>query len=340
MNVISFEAHHNFLTLLAMTVVCLFPFFKVKISEKIKGEIISLDTALCVKGLAAYFIVLHHFAQKSPPYNPLFLFRPVGFLLVSIFFFLSGYGVTKSRVATLTQFVKKRFLRTFLPFIIANAVGAYFVASYLGENLDGQWGVRLLLLDYDSTQWFVYAILAFYIFHFVSFSLFSESFAPIFCGALLVVYAAFCELILKNSVYSNSCMAFFLGVMVAVNEARLVSVLSKSAKVSLVFVLLFLLSFVAFKTTGFVLFAYLTSCLFCCVFVLFSINYRLRSSLLSFLGGISYEIYVVHMKVLFFVCIFLTHFWPSCGLAVVPILIAVAYLYALANKYITKRLGL
>ena len=61
---------------------------------------ISKEKSLSVRGLMAIAVIIHHAYQ----YGPLFkdniitsvILQSYGFLAVSVFFFISGYGLTKS----------------------------------------------------------------------------------------------------------------------------------------------------------------------------------------------------------------------------------------------------
>ncbi|MBJ2174899.1 hypothetical protein JBL43_11670 [Aureibaculum sp. A20] len=62
---------------------------------RVKGNF-TKDTATMLKGLLAVGIVLHHLSEKT---NVIFIidyFKYLGSAIVSIFFFISGYGLLNS----------------------------------------------------------------------------------------------------------------------------------------------------------------------------------------------------------------------------------------------------
>ena len=91
------------------------------------------------KGIACLMIVLHHYLHLTGDYAPgTFYQHPVGYIIsahfgyifVSLFFFLSGYGLAESETrkpTTLTEFAQRRLTRIYVPFVLTNllAIGAY-----------------------------------------------------------------------------------------------------------------------------------------------------------------------------------------------------------------------
>lgn len=68
-------------------------------TQIIRGEgyyddYLSIEKTKKVKGIAAILILLHHLAQRVAIPKPFAFIRYVGFILVAVFFFFSGYGLS------------------------------------------------------------------------------------------------------------------------------------------------------------------------------------------------------------------------------------------------------
>ena len=112
-----------------------------------------------ILGLFSVLIMLHHLGQKvSAPWVPelyrqhgLELFVPIGYLLVSFFFFCSGYGLiksAKSRDDYFDGFLIRRLNRILFVFAVTQLI--YFAVRTF------QKAVSLPLNPYS---WFIYTII-------------------------------------------------------------------------------------------------------------------------------------------------------------------------------------
>lgn len=139
---------------------------------------LSLPVSNLIKVLACIVIALHHYSQwgidkgmiSGPIYSAL---RSVGGdLSVTLFFFLSGYGLMASETKKhlgFVEFMKKRLWRLLKPFWIANII---FVALYWIFNTPNQATESLLnavlsclgFIQFDGTMWFVEVLIYFYVF--------------------------------------------------------------------------------------------------------------------------------------------------------------------------------
>ena len=86
----------------------------------------SLSQTKELQGFTAVCIVFHHLGQKTcaPWLNPKYIvhgldfFVPIGYLLVAVFLFCSGYGMYKS-YHTKENYLEGFFARRFMPLILA-----------------------------------------------------------------------------------------------------------------------------------------------------------------------------------------------------------------------------
>lgn len=151
-------------------VLCVLILYAISLSKKDMNAITKDDTAV-LKSIMAILIILHHISLQGVAV--LTVFHSWGAPLVSIFFFLSGYGLIKSFSvkgnAYLKNFIVHRIIKGVLvPFVVAWGIFRLIYFSNLPSI-----GEELELLIYRGIpvlphSWFVFAIICFYIFFYVS----------------------------------------------------------------------------------------------------------------------------------------------------------------------------
>ena len=137
--------------------------------DRFHEDFLSKDSTKSLCGIAALFIIFHHIAQEWPFYGvtrELIFFNDIGFLLVSIFFFTSGYGLTLNAdrdPGYMEGFGRKRILALLLPFYVANILFALnYIAvgkASLPKILFGVLG----LTQINPNGWFPFVLLLFYL---------------------------------------------------------------------------------------------------------------------------------------------------------------------------------
>ena len=115
-----------------------------------------------IQGIFAILIMMHHLSQKTSAFwvpaavrqHGLEPFVPIGYLLVSFFFFCSGYGLIKSMRDDDTYFdgfLIRRLNRILLIFVLTQLI--WFIVRFLRA------AVYLPLNPYN---WYIYAIIILY----------------------------------------------------------------------------------------------------------------------------------------------------------------------------------
>ena len=88
---------------------------------------LSLETTNCLKGIFAIIVVIHHLYQRTDIINNSVLgvlFQSLGCLSVSIFFFLSGYGIAASIQRKGNSYLASFASKRILPLYINNVIMA------------------------------------------------------------------------------------------------------------------------------------------------------------------------------------------------------------------------
>ena len=137
---------------------------------------LSKDASTCLKGLACLLIVLHHWCARlngigcSNPIIDLISLRG-GITGVAIFFFLSSYGLICSQLKHrdgFLSFLKKRFIKVIIPLLVTNIF--WFVVRH--EDKGFVYSLLQIFNIYDlldPVTWFCNVIIVCYLLFYFSF---------------------------------------------------------------------------------------------------------------------------------------------------------------------------
>lgn len=269
----------------------------------------SIQRTLPIRGLLAVSIVLHHLAcvvwhQNIPIVSE---FMSWGGLVVSVFFFLTGYGLVLSYINKgrdyLNGFLLHRLKKVLLPLVVATF--CFLIVQSLLSSSNAFISVSGLVVGNPPlpTSWFVYTILLFYcIFYFIARTFNQKYYHIIICLWIsCCIYALVLHYIHWEECWYKSIYAIGLGATYAYYEncikkwiterpQRLISLLV-SCFAFLCLVRLINEHFIYTYMSVWKLFVYsLTPLLI--VFFVYSLG-SFNTPALDFLGRISYEIYLV-----------------------------------------------
>ncbi|MBZ9536851.1 acyltransferase [Cytobacillus oceanisediminis] len=265
-----------------------------------------------LKGIFTLVVIFHHLSQRTGEGILFNLFSYVGYLAVSVFFFISGYGLMiqyqRKREKYLESFVKLRIPSILLPYILTTII-YFFSFKLLGENVSLKTTFLSLINGNPlvSFSWYIIAILFFYCLFYIagkiSKRIYYKFIIVIFLGIFL--YISLCKIAGYDSWWYNSCFSFFIGIIWA-NYNDLISIYFKKIYVlkivfiSFIFLLLFMIPLLLPKyelnqtiLKNIIIFSqFLSSSLFSILVMLICKKIRLNNYILLFLGGISLEIYL------------------------------------------------
>lgn len=262
-----------------------------------KTEELNKGKTSVLKAVMAIIIVLHHMSLQG--IESLMQFFSWGAPIVSVFFFISGYGLSLNFFSKgntyLSNFISHRIFRNLLlPFILAWAlyriINWCFLPDLVTEinNLVFK-GITLL-----PHSWYVYAILLFYIFFYIACKLSEKNF-PFIIVTLTIVYILVCEYAGFDRCWYISSLAFPTGVF----AGKYIDSLKEFASIGIRY-----LMFVPLCISLIGLFVYSRNeILYMFVYILIPIMITMiclkikleelcRFKSVSFLSNISYEIYL------------------------------------------------
>ena len=280
----------------------------VKPISSLNAEYLGLETGRSVRGLLAVCIVFDHLALSVDEGVLFGAFDSLGYLIVALFFFYSGYGVQVSYMRAPEKYRKKLLLRriptVLFPYIVFNviywianaAVGKVYSFSHIISELSR--GNTLVF-----ASWFIICILAFYLIYWLLAVVFKNHFVLIAAsiGILCAAYTVICIACQVSNWWYVSCFALFLGTLWASFEDKLLAVIRRFyIPLAAIFVLLlggyYVLSgkiIAMFPGAGTELWLpAINAVVFVICALLLLLKLRVGNRIMAFLGEISFEIYM------------------------------------------------
>ena len=263
------------------------------------AEILNKQDTDFMRATAIISIVLHHLSLQYEGIVILKPFKYVGFLMVGVFFFLSGFGLYVS-MKTKENYLKKipkKIMGLIIPFLVA------WVFYFIFYKITGTEIKNLFLVVKYS--WYIYELILFYILFYVCFKHFNENIACIILLISILVILFFTYYIGLVETWYKSSMPFIIGIVIAKNIEKFRTVL----KNRLIFiweaiVLIILLVIGQKMQLGWadIILYNLATVLFVLVFTkmyyYLKLNKISKARILQTIGNISLEIYLYHGLIL------------------------------------------
>ncbi len=275
---------------------------------------LSKELSTIIKGLSCLLIVAHHYCSWLDGKgidNFIIHFIGVrgGVIGVTVFFFLSAWGLSESQTRnkySLGTYVCRRLTKVYVPLVLTNF--CYIILqSVFGHSSFTTASFLLNLFNFklcDGVLWFCNVILIFYLIFYFSFLPASKCRKFFLCVMATILYCIFATMVYPDApFYVYSIIAFPLGMFFSLFKERIFSVrfICMSFSPLLVFMgvgaSLLPLHFNLFVMNIFSFF------IIVCLALLASYADRIkidrRSIVFAFIGTFSYEIYLLHNKFLY-----------------------------------------
>lgn len=295
--------------LFLLLLLCLVIFKIVKPSERLHD--FDSRTTLPLRGILALFIILHHLSQRYDfsisdsltwPWQSLSLniFITMGAPIVGVFFFLTGYGLSKSLntkgKSYTTGFISKRFSKTLPEFMFLSIlVSIYFI--YTGYKSPNEF---ILSMSHGWVplpfSWFIYAIFYVYVTFYISAIVFKAEIHKtgyLLTGFIFIYIFIIWRVLHWGSWWYNSALSVPLGYFIAIYEKQIDKLLLNQKYLSILLMLFFTL-------LGFGILYYKVSSLIQ-IYELILLTYLViklygfpKWETLLWLGDISLNIYLIH----------------------------------------------
>ena len=310
-------------------------------------DYLSNKSTKSLKGLLALFIIFYHISQKITTGENFSNFEYMGRYIVSLFFFLSGYGLYfqySNNPTYMENFLKKRLVRIFIPFFVFIVIYVIYRAT-LGEVVNVDFFLSFWK-DHSNiiyNGWFINSIIVLYVIFYVSFVGKDSKIAEYKLVFLTLVYIFW-------KAYQNhgdweyvSIMAFLLGVFWMKNRVYIDKFLEKNYFIFLVSFSILMYVFrhyeVIMKNIGITnkyvyygIVGNICTMVFVVYFLLLINKLNFSNKYLGFLGDISFEMYMIHGLVMHY----LGKFFVSSGVNDVLYTIVVLFVSIVSAYYIKK----
>lgn len=278
-------------------------------SDEFDNNYLDFSNTKSLRGFLALLIIVHHFSGYFTSFSCLTFFNHIGYIIVALFFFLSGYGLyygVKNKSNYLNSFLEKRLSSILLPFWFVNTV-YLFVFLIMGEDISAvHYGLSYIgFFSIMQGSWYIWDQLIFYIVFYSVFKILKNSsfikqflaFNVVFFTVLVVLYV-----VTKDDLYIRSSLAFPMGIFWCKYRKNIELFIRKNfvKKIIMVFVVLIVSMFVKFigEIKGIEIVSLLGNVSSSSVFVIFALfifqKVSFKNSILNFFGGISLEMFMIH----------------------------------------------
>ena len=273
-------------------------------------EYLNVKSTSGLRGFLALGIIFHHISPLVKTGEEFSNFSYMGTYIVSIFFFLSAYGLyvqNESRENYLDNFLVKRLSKIIVPFFIISLIYMFY-RFVNGQLIDLNFFINLFkqgsTIIYNG--WFVDIIILMYIFFYLSFKFFQNKFLSIVFNTIFIIcYICLAIKLGYNFWWYNSTLAFAIGLIWAKNQNKIDRFLEKYyfIVIVLVTVLLFvshrydiLLKYLHIEDSySYALAANLDNIIFTIYFIIvFLKKINFSNVYLNLIGRISFELYMIH----------------------------------------------
>lgn len=313
---------------------------------------LAFERTVSIRGILSILVLVHHFSGYSG--SILFIpFSHIGYLLVAVFFFISGYGLRFSiehkKNYLSTNSMLHRINKLLIPYWAAVIV--CIVLYYMVGIRFSLWQIAISFVcsnDIISTAWYVFELLVLYGFFLISYRAKKHRFLLLF--VLTVVFTFVLVFSKVNTIWYKSNFAFLLGVLFFEKSECIIEKIKtinlKKYIVLIIVEFMILIDALLLKKLIYGLnFDFLImminqigSLVFSVLIVTIMMKIKLGNKVLDYIGKISYEVYLTHNCIIGVLNVFFRNrlilFFPL----VLIITIGVATIESYFNKKLTKKI--
>lgn len=317
------------------SIVCLlfscYKLFHLKTVQEIKC--FDQDITLPLRGLLSIIIVIHHLG--------LTVFLGAGASVVSMFFFISGYGLVisfkKKGDLYLKNFLPKRFIKVLPSFLILTILMCLY--KFISENKNIKEIVHDLIFKGNTplpNSWYIYVIIYQYIAFYYSCKVGRTLKRSVIIASILTILAMVIMYVIGyGACWWISMPSFISGMILGLEEFKLKSLLIKY-KVIIISIIISIIIILTFISNLCVWSLFIFANLFPIVIMCFIYSYGfINNKVLRYLGKISLEIYLVHGIVLLYKPPINLHWITILGFVII-VTVIIATIFNKINGYIKR----
>lgn len=320
-------------------------FFGLHIRKNNASYELDRNTTNVLKGYSIIIIIIHHMVLRMSDAGILLPFRIAGYIGVSIFFFLSGYGLvcaSEDRENAYSHgFMIKRIEKIYVPAVFAQLVYMLVLVLCFSKSYSAFEFVKgvFTLYPIDTSQWYIIAIFFWYICFWIllKFNISWNTRIAVLFGSA-IVYIAVCMLLGLTKNWIDTSFCFVFGVAFGVYRKKCIGFIN-SHLIILPISLILLGVTVLFsfgKETDSAIVLRTASTIFLIITVLMILRFVdiSRNKISAYIGTISLECYLVHGKIIRIVKLYFGDVTAKEALVYLAVtIVATAIFVFLVNKY-------
>ena len=266
-------------------------------------EYISIDNSSCIKGIFILIVFASHIMQYAIYDKPIDkvsvdLIIKLGQLMVTLFFFYSGYGVYQSIKNKGNGYVKnipkKRILNTLINFDIC--VLLYFIIYMIFEKDFEITRFILSLIGWDgygNSNWYIFCILILYFITFITFTILKKEKYNMIAMWIFTLFFYLLLSISKDSYWYNTLFCYPLGMTFAYFKDKIDKVLNNNIRYIIILIVTLIINIILGIYSDNIIVYDIMSCTFCILVVLLSMRIDFNSKILLWFGNNLFWIYIL-----------------------------------------------
>lgn len=301
--------------------------------KKEDTEILERDSTDALKGFLVLYVAIHHYVQKIINPGYLYPLNYIGFICVSFFFLMSGYGLALSfeKRGNLQGFFRKRILRLYFPFVISNV----FVGILYNLTIDAGYSIADILISSVTMRtvysgvilWYVFVQILMYIVFYISFGFFkNKDIRLAVIGILSFIYICLAVYTRQGEWRYNTVLCFLVGVIIATYKEQIKNTLARYGFIiRSILLMAFILSwYLVIKGIYGYYVTFICAIFFVLLAVSFSARFNSHTKMYGYIGKISYEMYILQLPVVNMVVDLLGgNMWGIFAIILITVILAV-----------------
>ena len=265
---------------------------------KLFNNYFSVARTRSIKGMGAIFILFSHICSYlGDTFRALLIFKNAGGLMVAGVLFVSGYGLqygVMNKKGYLKSFFRKRMPSILVPYYIVNLF-------YINTNHPPVREIILSYFGWNTSLWYVTAILILYICFFLCAKLFAARRLPFVMAVCVVIYMIVMNRLGFGSWWYKSCPSFAVGMWLCAHKNRFRRFFSRGYPLkALCVIMATVLSYGCCciwnddtKLAQIIISAVGTT-MFSVMLAVISMKIKIKNPIINFFGNMSLEIYLTH----------------------------------------------
>lgn len=220
--------------LLIVPLLCLWGLgFAKPFASQLNKDCLSPERTASVRGLMALAVIFVHLGQYALGGPMLDLISKLGYLIVAVFFFLTGYGLQSQHIARQDYakgFLLKRLRLVALPYLVLTGIyWSYFL--WLGRDYDLKYVLMRFWVGNPlvSFSWYILAVFGFYLVFWLLMRLCKRNYTAMLLGGLIwfALHTAICVVMHFGAWWYLSALSAVAGMAWAIYREKLEAFLQR-----------------------------------------------------------------------------------------------------------------